>query len=538
MCHFVYGSDHQSNPIEASVHTDVSGLPLVEISTSAPFRIRNASQEWLDLFQFSREEVSGRSLRLVSGPATSMVDLNKIIDTARFGKEAQAALTFYSSSGKSKTIVVKSLPSQSGDEMTCSLMMLLSDAISLKEAPMDSTAARVVVSCDSPHLVEFVNPRFATDFGLSADIVTGKSLRIIQGPGTDTSSLMQMVRDAKGGFARSGSLNLYTSDCRKLDCEVSFLPLLGHSGIISHLMAVIEPANHHGIECMDIAMEVNQEQMTPSNFHHGQTESFCQDPEFTFSATLPATNFYEAPLQTITESQVPASSFDLAPSVADQLSAFDPCINSLGQLNLANDSSSELGEISSRSSPEPGLKTSDDGKTLILVPRRKRDSSKTVGALELTAAKLQELGKVSMKQAAFELGIASSTLKKACRKLGVDKWPHGSQGGNKSKAMDYDGSYVRRLFAKYSKNGKGGECGPSHEFGSPSNSDACSPQEDAIPQAMPDQFFSNEWNTAPSFHFDTFPSGSVHDTHMDCAFHSNEASGFFFPGDTRVEVGY
>lgn len=64
---------------------------VLEVDQEAPHRIRYASQEWLDLFQLSKEEILGRTLMILSGPATNLPQLKQVITTA-----AQVCLHFLS----------------------------------------------------------------------------------------------------------------------------------------------------------------------------------------------------------------------------------------------------------------------------------------------------------------------------------------------------------------------------------------------------------------------------------------------------------
>mmetsp|Transcript_38767 Transcript_38767/g.91543 ORF Transcript_38767/g.91543 Transcript_38767/m.91543 type:complete len:542 (-) Transcript_38767:62-1687(-) len=422
-------------------------LPSVEVSTAAPHRISFASNEWLDLFQFSREEMAGRSLRIVFGPCTIMKELQRVIDTARDGKEAQGTIIAYSSSGQGKVVVVKSSPLGS-DGASCKLTMLLSDAISFKDASMVEDAPRAIISLGQRPVVEYVNARFAFDFGVPGTMAA-KALRMIQGPRTDTSSFMQAMCETKTGFVQSVQTYVYSSECKETLCEVRFQPLLGNDGVISHLLAVFMAVEEFEQCYSNFELQAPATNVAPvaptldcTAGHQYPAHLYSTEPAVVSSGDWDCRDSYVLPV--IPE----GSSDDSASPTGATTFDFGAFEDALAPMEATSNSAIETATPSPVSEESSGTRTS-----LKLVPRKKRDfSGKSSGAFELTTEKLREMGRISMKQAAHELGIAPSTLKKACRKLGVERWPHGSHGGSKSKgSMDYDGSYVRRLFAKYSR---------------------------------------------------------------------------------------
>eukprot|EP00961_Rhodomonas_salina_P101010 1359319-Rhodomonas_salina.1 len=113
---------------------DSSRVPKVAISTQEPFRILHASGEWLDLFQFSREEIIGRNLRMICGPATNIMGLKRVVETAVMAKEGQTALSLYSRAGTGAHLSVKASCRDDPTGEVCTLSMSLSDAVPLKDA--------------------------------------------------------------------------------------------------------------------------------------------------------------------------------------------------------------------------------------------------------------------------------------------------------------------------------------------------------------------------------------------------------------------
>lgn len=96
---------------------------------------------------------------------------------------------------------------------------------------------------------------------------------------------------------------------------------------------------------------------------------------------------------------------------------------------------------------------------LRLFPRRKAGESdlKALGGpVDLSKEIVDEFVGMSMKEASQKLGISASAMKKACRKLGIQKWPHKSLRASVD-VMTYNSAYVRRLYSKYAEKPEGGD---------------------------------------------------------------------------------
>ena len=97
-----------------------------------------------------------------------------------------------------------------------------------------------------------------------------------------------------------------------------------------------------------------------------------------------------------------------------------------------------------------------------VVPRRKAGqtvSDAVASPVNITIETLQRYADVPLSKAATLLGISSTAMKKACRKLGVTRWPYTTtnvrpkpapQPPKSAVTMHVDSAYVRKLFRKYS----------------------------------------------------------------------------------------
>jgi len=102
-----------------------------------------------------------------------------------------------------------------------------------------------------------------------------------------------------------------------------------------------------------------------------------------------------------------------------------------------------------------GDEVASDGNFSAIFPRRKVGESKkdTRGPVLITLDVLESMADVPLSDAARKLGVSSTAIKKACRKIGVQRWPYRkrAEGSQQAELMsDYNEAYVRKLFRKYS----------------------------------------------------------------------------------------
>eukprot|EP00287_Rhodomonas_sp_CCMP768_P024644 CAMPEP_0202831854 /NCGR_PEP_ID=MMETSP1389-20130828/17093_1 /ASSEMBLY_ACC=CAM_ASM_000865 /TAXON_ID=302021 /ORGANISM="Rhodomonas sp., Strain CCMP768" /LENGTH=394 /DNA_ID=CAMNT_0049505629 /DNA_START=6 /DNA_END=1187 /DNA_ORIENTATION=+ len=226
----------------------------VRVSTVKPHKLLDVSQDWLDLFQFSREEVTGRALRLVSGPATNMHQLSELIDRAQNGKEGVGTAVLYSSSGVGKLVSVRTFPSPHSAD-SCVIEMRPSSAISVNDSNLveqntqfAGQDASVIVCANEPFAIERLNENFMMLFGCTPETTLGRNLRLIYGPRTNGKDFDALLKSARCGFSRCTALNLYTSRCEELVCSVRAVPLVDGNGELWKLMVqfnVLDDNQHH-----------------------------------------------------------------------------------------------------------------------------------------------------------------------------------------------------------------------------------------------------------------------------------------------------
>jgi hypothetical protein len=179
--------------------SEASALQLV-VGLAAPFRIHAATRSFFDMFQLSVSTCIGRSLGLVQGPETNVKLLVSIFETAGeqgVGKEANAMLMFYSSSGDGRLFRV-SIETQSSQTETCIVSLELVQATPPHDAVLPDGRAKVIVSADQS-LTVHVSPEFEKMYGYLWSEIEGRTLGFITGPNTNMALLRKLLISARHG---------------------------------------------------------------------------------------------------------------------------------------------------------------------------------------------------------------------------------------------------------------------------------------------------------------------------------------------------
>eukprot|EP00960_Hanusia_phi_P059807 764295-Hanusia_phi.AAC.6 len=403
-----------------------TGVSTLVIGLTAPHKIFRVSQEWLDLFKLSREEVAGRSLKLIQGPATDVRKVNMLIQAALMGKESKAAITMYTSSGNYLVLTVNSKPILENNEpVACSLVMKPADVVYSKAAMADDGMAKVVLGISQPFHVEYVSSAFTYLYGISDHQIRGRTLRMIQGPRTDLSVWTSLFNEAQYGTSQFGSMFTSTIDCTEVFCDVQVYPVVNGMGVITHMMAVFNPAYD---KC-----EWTQPQELPAEmpFMHNSTDMMPMH------APMPA-----APQEMFENKQM----YSFAPNVvpyADNLMPSNTMM--MGMDNLVPDMHGMSLNFNSMESA-----AQNTGAVSTVIPRRKagQQMKDSTGPVCITLEILDMYSDTSLTEAAKRLGISSTAMKKACRKLGVSRWPY-KKNPEVGMPGHYDDAYVRKIHRKY-----------------------------------------------------------------------------------------
>mmetsp|Transcript_17051 Transcript_17051/g.25706 ORF Transcript_17051/g.25706 Transcript_17051/m.25706 type:complete len:543 (+) Transcript_17051:227-1855(+) len=100
---------------------------------------------------------------------------------------------------------------------------------------------KVVTIADRPHLITHVNRDFLDLAGLEANEAIGRSLRIIQGPATDTAVVEDMLADVARRIPTSMIVINYTKSMERFINYLRVFPLFDpSSGIVTHYFGELE----------------------------------------------------------------------------------------------------------------------------------------------------------------------------------------------------------------------------------------------------------------------------------------------------------
>eukprot|EP00288_Rhodomonas_lens_P016429 CAMPEP_0177716696 /NCGR_PEP_ID=MMETSP0484_2-20121128/14643_1 /TAXON_ID=354590 /ORGANISM="Rhodomonas lens, Strain RHODO" /LENGTH=547 /DNA_ID=CAMNT_0019228735 /DNA_START=106 /DNA_END=1746 /DNA_ORIENTATION=- len=455
-----------------------TGEPYVVVGFSSPFEIINASQDWLDLFRFSREEVADRSIQIIQGPGTDFETISDLVAAGQCGKSHEATLTVYSSACQGMLLRVKSSPAiNNGHVVGCVLTMHYSDAVSYKQACADDGTAKAVVSVSS-RAVEYVSSGFNNLYGFQDGQLNGRTLRIIMGPNTDHRRWEELFNECSAGQSSSSVFSTCRNDCVSLDVNVQVRPVYSSGGCFTHILSTFAPAAsnqqlHHPVpKAQDHASMADQHFRPVASSHDAPHPSAA--PALPSRPSVPSAFAHPhlgassepAPSQLIFPGNTWTSSMAVVAHHTGTPTVFAghavPPLNALNPLLLHPSLHSNLADFfglsQNQGASQANAQQQEKGDTQSKVfPRRKHgqdptDSQRT--PVLITLELLESFSSLSLTCAAAKLGISPTAVKKACRKLGVQRWPYRKHAEQQVEAsVQLDDAYVRKLYRKYSKSG-------------------------------------------------------------------------------------
>mmetsp|Transcript_45899 Transcript_45899/g.71914 ORF Transcript_45899/g.71914 Transcript_45899/m.71914 type:complete len:620 (+) Transcript_45899:2-1861(+) len=460
------------NPNEATIVLD----------SSFPFRIRYASDRWLSNFHFERSAVVGRSLKLVHGPGTDAVAINQMLNTSMGGKDSEDAMTLYTSEGQPSIYCTKSRALFSGCDVSgIALTMTTSDAVPYKVAYQEFREPMVIVSATEPHSVDTVNAQFTEMFGFSEPQVSGRSLRVIQGPKTDMFAWSRMFKTSRTGLSKSGWFTICTANCTEIDATVVVQPVFASGGKISHLKVTFQrsqpiqpmpepeekmfiPQRCDSISVtsgFDTGYEMPQEPQVPQIKIEDMNEMSSSFRPVQREPFQPPSHLHSQPVHS---QAMP----DQMPELCAHRPIFPPVdpIMSQGRYAPVNEPINIVFEdLGMPRAPfagrqdhalqVPNQKLSEHEAMFKIFPRRKngQDAKDSLaGPVCITLEVLEQCADMSLCEFAKRHGISATAVKRACRKLGVQRWPY-KKNGDQVQSMVTDGMDVEsaawKMFRKY-----------------------------------------------------------------------------------------
>lgn len=211
----------------------------VLVGLNNPIKILNATGEFLELFELTHSECVGRSLAILSGPETNSGRIVQMIEAARFGKESEATLVLYSRAGAGSYFNLHAKPFGSPSTPTgCLLSVLSAHAVTVDASMQDDGTVKAVVDATTLRTV-YVSRGFVEVYGLPSQMVVGRTLNVIHGPGTDLSRWRSMVLASCQGTRSKDYIVTVTHDCREMLNVAEFRPVINQHGYVSHVLVEI-----------------------------------------------------------------------------------------------------------------------------------------------------------------------------------------------------------------------------------------------------------------------------------------------------------
>jgi hypothetical protein len=187
----------------------------VVIQLERPCKIVQASPQWLADFDFTAEECVGRTLALIQGPMTDPDGIEKVIEAARWGKQADKGITLYSR------------------HRSCT--------VPWKVATAEDGLAKAVLDASDPCRVVHVSPELTTMYGLLPHEVLGRTLNILHGPSTDRRQWLALLEKGRRGLSARAVVMTWTRDMREVCTEATVTPVVQGVGSFVHLLLVFLP---------------------------------------------------------------------------------------------------------------------------------------------------------------------------------------------------------------------------------------------------------------------------------------------------------
>eukprot|EP00287_Rhodomonas_sp_CCMP768_P006908 CAMPEP_0196721210 /NCGR_PEP_ID=MMETSP1091-20130531/3851_1 /TAXON_ID=302021 /ORGANISM="Rhodomonas sp., Strain CCMP768" /LENGTH=478 /DNA_ID=CAMNT_0042062643 /DNA_START=101 /DNA_END=1537 /DNA_ORIENTATION=+ len=386
-----------------------------------------------------------------------------------------------------------------------------SETITFKEALFSDDKPCVVVSAEAPHEIEHVSQAFCELYGLGEDEMFSRTLRMIHGARTNLRLFSQKLKDSARGQKQDGQFFCYTKDCREISCDMQTVPVVGDCGQITHILVSLAPVREVEV-AQDVTPGVEEDFCAPfdvfgaasfsvkKDFFDGPSANPDDDAGFSADdiffaakdrpADLPSQEEESKPVDAICKVPprryvVPKSQCDADRSLVQHVPDITRLVPWPEVSNASDDTEDSQvpvrdGMAEKKPFPAPGSRRPStiqqaapepaafaptfaeqmgevdgegDGQTLRLFRRKKHGGescagNELAGPVDISLKMLRDMSDLSLKEASQRLGLSTSAMKKACRKLGVERWPIQSA---KTPVIQYNSAYVRRLYCKYAK---------------------------------------------------------------------------------------
>ena len=387
----------------------------VLVSLETPVTVLNASDMFLNLFELTPWTCFGQSLMILAGPETDLDRIMRMVDEARAGKDSDTSVVLYSTAGLGGYYCVHAQPFHNGIEAVgCLLSVVSENAMSWAAAIADDGSAKVVIDAGTCRTV-YASHAFASVYGIHCSVFVGRTLNLIHGPGTDLGLWRRSIATAVRGARVRSQMVTVTAGAREINTDLEFVPVLNDYGYVSHVLIQTLSA-------------------TP-------LKSACEAKLVCVAEPVMAVG---PPCDSNTARQ-PHANLPVHSDVNRAMEMSDP--------SQPQDSVGTATAVLSRASmqhqvPVHGAPANEQGRghraVSIVVPRGNH-CHKAKPMVCITTQVLEQMRHLPLVKAADVLGISSTAMKKACRRLGVPRWSYGRD----NRHVHVDSSYVRRVQRKH-----------------------------------------------------------------------------------------
>lgn len=411
-------------------------------------------------------------------------------------------LVLYSSGGNGQLFHVCAESMGRGE---CHLRLKPLQVTSVKAATLPDGRAKALVTSDFTRAVH-VSSEFERLYGYSLAEIKGRTLSCIHGPATDTLQWRTILDGACNGWRQSALLVTSTRDCREVLTSVLAEPVVDCGAIAFIAITFTEVGDMEGrfvrggpchgewgpdpvfddvvVHSLDPATDYNfipaardlvvRGELYELALLQPEAEPLTSNTSPANPATLASSSdlqdtpvrqrYFEATgahkhalPRTVSESTQCSMSSTIGAST-DQ----DACGD--GGAELPPEEEGEGGDALSgagereQDEVQKGAGVEGSEGYIVVVPRFKSRQDRretTQHPVVLSLDLLQRLMSMPLCAAAETLGLSSTAMKKACRRLGVQRWPYnvhtarGARARGPEQFVSIDAAYVRRIQRKY-----------------------------------------------------------------------------------------
>ena len=208
------------------------------IDGAKPYKIMAASDLWLQMFGFSDEfHILKRSLNLLQGPDTNSVMLNAFLSSCNLKTEQNGHFKLYLSNGQAVMIHVAARRYLVEEVEVVVLEFQYSDAILPHEAELERGGLPMaLVEVAAPFRIIQTNQEFLELSGYNKMQVSGRALCMLQGPGSNSRELVNMIKETAKGTEQEGKTAVYDCSGSQISCNIMLSPVAAADGKISHVL--------------------------------------------------------------------------------------------------------------------------------------------------------------------------------------------------------------------------------------------------------------------------------------------------------------